>query len=82
MSKEKSINDEKALIGKLVSVQLLDRAETEWDGVRLTGLNEHSALVEWEARGVLHQSVIPRTNISYISLRYKNDNVVDEEKTI
>lgn len=82
MSKEKSINDEKGLIGKLVTVQLLDRAESEWTDVRLTGLNENSAIVEWEARGVFHQTMIPRTNICFISLRYNNAAVAAEQKTV
>ena len=83
MSKEKSINDERGLLNKIVTIQLLDRAENEFSEVRLTGLTENSAIVEWEARGVFHQTMIPRSNISYISLKYNNSaSATPEPKTV
>jgi hypothetical protein len=80
MTKERGTTlDEQSLIGKTVTVYTLDRDAQEWDHVRLASLDEKSAMVEWESRGVIHQSMIPRSNIHCINVRYKNGAVVEKE---
>ncbi len=74
-----TITDEQALVGKTVTLITLDRDATEWDWVKLASLNDKSAIVEWESRGVIHQSMIPRTNIHCISVKYKNGAIVEKE---
>jgi hypothetical protein len=65
---------EDELVGKTLYVELKDRAETEWSGVKCVGVSERLISIEYETRGVLRQDFLPWNNISYISVRYSNSN--------
>ena len=69
--KEK-VGDEKSLIGRRVSIACIDRLESEWTDVELTGLNQAGAMVAFESRGVFSMVHIPTHIIGSITARYNN----------
>ncbi len=68
----KANKTETDLVGKVVSITLLDRSESEWSQVKCIGASENLLAIEYENRGVVHQNFFPWRNISYISIRYSN----------
>lgn len=70
--KDKVINDEKGLVGKIVTVTCVDRAESEFTNCELKAINNAGVLLAWESRGVFNITHIPLRNVGYISARYGN----------
>jgi len=70
----------KGLLNQEVSLELRDRAESEFSGVTLTGLDELGATIGYEARGIASVVFIPLDNINYITQRSRDDAEEESEE--
>lgn len=77
--KEKQLT-EKALEGQVVDITLLDRAENEFTGVILESYTEAGAIISWSSRGINTVSLIPKNNISFLSMRVPQGSGPNETK--
>ena len=82
MSKDKNINDERGLVGKVVSVTCIDRAESEFTDCECKAINEAGILLAWESRGIFNLTHIPKHNIGFVSVKYSNAAPAPEQKPV
>ena len=78
--KEKTINDERGLVGKIVSVTCIDRSESEYTNCELKSINDAGVVLAWESRGIFSVSFIPKHNIGAVTARYGNSNTPTAEQ--
>lgn len=77
--KDKVITDEKGLVGKIVTVTCLDRAESEFTNCELKAINSAGVVLSWESRGIFNITHIPMRNIGFISARYGNTTTPESQ---
>ena len=58
--------NESSFVGKTVSITLLDRTETRWEGACLESLTQLGATVSYSSRGNEFLDFIPIASISHI----------------
>jgi len=66
--------DHSALIGRLVSITMRDRAETSYTGVKLESINELGVTMSSNMRGNDYYDFVPLSAVALISAKLKDSD--------